>query len=190
MGQGYSHLSEEERHPDSICKCNARPWVACPRHYLAEFAIPTSLGVSRPRAFMGVSLISSTMACRSAPQEPRKAREYQCPGCGRTIPRDYGSAVNIAGKGCRYLGHKHVAPAPPKGRPTRKRPKLTRKRHSGVDHDPSSGTGKGPASFHPQGLPGVATATIRNKRKQTTTVTLRASVAMQLWQEPQLPHSE
>ncbi|WP_432706296.1 zinc ribbon domain-containing protein [Bifidobacterium breve] len=128
--------------------------------------------------------------CHTRIKNLGKAREYQCPGCGRTIPRDYGSAVNIAGKGCRYLGHKHVAPAPPKGRPTRKRPKLTRKRHSGVDHDPSSGTGKGPASFHPQGLPGVATATIRNKRKQTTTVTLRASVAMQLWQEPQLPHSE
>lgn len=128
--------------------------------------------------------------CHTRIKKLGKAREYQCPGCGRTIPRDYGSAVNIAGKGCRYLGHKHVTPTPPKGRPTRKRPKLTRKRHSGVDHNPSSGTGKGPASFHSQGLPGVATATIRNKRKQTTTVTLRASVAMQLWQEPQLPHSE
>lgn len=50
--------------------------------------------------------------------------------------------------------------------------------------------GEGPASFHSQGPPGAATATIRNKRKQTTTVTLRASVAMQLWQEPQLPRPE
>lgn len=31
-------------HPDSICKCNARPWAACPRHHLAEFAVPNLVG--------------------------------------------------------------------------------------------------------------------------------------------------
>ena len=38
-----------------------------------------SLGVSRPRTFMGVSLISSTMACRSAPQEPRQSQGIPVP---------------------------------------------------------------------------------------------------------------
>lgn len=117
-----------------------------------------------------------------------KAREYQCPGCCRLVRRDYGSAVNIASRGCRYLGHRKTEPTPPKGRPTRKRPQLTRKRHSGVDHEHSSGTGKGPASFHTIGQPGVATAIIRNTRKRTTTRT-SSGVATRLRQEPQLPHS-
>lgn len=57
-----------------------------------------------------------------------RERSYQCPSCHRTVPRDYGAAVNIARRGCSYLGHKRVQPTPPKGYATPKRPKLTRKR--------------------------------------------------------------
>ena len=127
--------------------------------------------------------------CATRIRDLGKAREYQCPGCGRRVPRDYGSAVNIASRGCRYLGHRKTKPTPPKGRPTRKRPKLTRKRHSGADMKHSSGTGKGPASFHTTGQPGAATATIRNTRKRATMTTTSSGVATRLWQEPQLPHS-
>ena len=118
-----------------------------------------------------------------------KARKYQCPKCKRIVERDYGSAINIADRGRRYLGHKGNPITPPKGRSTRKRPKLIRKRHSGADLNHSSGTSKGLVSFHITGQPDVATATIRNKRKQTTTIQSSASIAMRLRQEPQLPHS-
>ncbi|WP_156100141.1 zinc ribbon domain-containing protein [Bifidobacterium cuniculi] len=100
-------------------------------------------------------------------------REYECPRCHRTVPRDYGSAINIAKRGCAYLGHKHVRPTPKKGRPTPKRPKLIQKRHSGAAHEALSGTGKGPVSFHtertaPTPSSGMATATVQGKRKRAT----------------------
>ena len=119
-----------------------------------------------------------------------KAREYQCPKCKRIVERDYGSAINIANRGRRYLGHKGNPITPPKGRSTRKRPKLIRKQHSDADLNHSSGTGKGPVSFHTTGQPGVATATIWSKRKRTTTITTSSRVATQLRQEPQPPHSK
>ncbi|MCH9276799.1 transposase [Bifidobacterium amazonense] len=124
--------------------------------------------------------------CHTRVKNLGRKREYQCPGCGRTIQRDYGSAVNIADRGRRYLGHKGNPITPPKGRPTRKRPKLTRTRHSGaVPHDQTSGTGKGPASFHATAQAGMATAIIRNTRKRTAATPLVPSrTATRLRQEP------
>ena len=39
-----SHGNARAESPDSICKCNARLWVACLRHYLAELAVPNLVG--------------------------------------------------------------------------------------------------------------------------------------------------
>ena len=43
----YSVLTRHghyDNYPNSICKCNARLWVACLREYLAELSIPNLVG--------------------------------------------------------------------------------------------------------------------------------------------------
>lgn len=120
-----------------------------------------------------------------------KSRRYQCADCKRTIPRDHGSAINIAKRGARYLGHK-VQPTPRKGRATPKRPPRktmapdTRVRTL-LDRK-TSGTGKGPDSLRAKTTPlewhSPSTATIRDKRNRNIPAHQRDRIHPGLRQEP------
>lgn len=126
-----------------------------------------------------------------------KARQYRCAGCRRDIPRDYGSGVNIAKRGARYLGHKTVRPTPPKGHATPKRPPVRHKRPDEKTRELltqiTSGTGKGPESLWAKTtslewhIP--STATIENTRNRLALANQRDRAATGLRQKPQPPHS-
>lgn len=126
-----------------------------------------------------------------------KARQYRCAGCRRDIPRDYGSGVNIAKRGARYLGHKTVRPTPPKGHATPKRPPVRHKRPDEKTRELltqiTSGTGKGPESLWAKTTPLEwhipSTATIENTRNRLALANQRDRAATGLRQKPQPPHS-
>lgn len=126
-----------------------------------------------------------------------KARQYRCAGCRRDIHRDYGSGVNIAKRGARYLGHKTVRPTPPKGHATPKRPPVRHKRPDEKTRELltqiTSGTGKGPESLWAKTTPLEwhipSTATIENTRNRLALANQRDRTATGLRQKPQPPHS-
>lgn len=114
-----------------------------------------------------------------------------------TSPRDYGSGVNIAKRGARYLGHKTVRPTPPKGHATPKRPPVRHKRPDEKTRELltqiTSGTGKGPESLWAKTTPLEwhipSTATIENTRNRLALANQRDRAATGLRQKPQPPHS-